>query len=86
MTQTISTSRKGMRGGSIQSEACGTIPGILAKSEGGMTLPQIITAMSGTVAKRTVQLALQRFIEKGVVVKEPYWRDMRVPMYRVKKE
>lgn len=86
MTQAVSTCRKRMRGGSIQSEACSTIPTILAMSNRGMTLPQIITSLNGTVAKRAVQLALQRFIENGVVVKEPYWRDMRTPMYRVKKE
>lgn len=86
MNQIAPTSRKGMRGGSIQSEACSTIPDILATSERGMTLPHIITALNGTVAKRTVQLALQRFIAKGIVVKEPYWRDMRTPMYRTKRD
>lgn len=86
MTQIVSTCRKGMRGGSIQSEACSTIPTILAASNRGLTLAQIIAALNGTIAKRTVQLALQRFIENGIVVKEPYWRDMRTPMYRVKKE
>lgn len=71
---------------SPQQEACDTIPSILIGSERGMTIDQITLHFHGNVAKRTVQESLKKLVKEGKVVKEPYWRDMRVPVYRMKEK